>query len=146
MSNATIAEQNGSAVAVKGMEVKLTNPEPKPVELQAKQQQSKKAKTSDKKLVETVAIQETYVEKYNCILRYEGHKIFIMQSKGDKQLLLGVMTDKGIDRNVHLSANTQIMDLITVANRKFSPVSKAQQEERKVQQMNIARAAIASLF
>lgn len=145
MSNSTV-EQNGSATAVKPLEVTLTNTEAKPVELTQAKSTKKIAKTVDKKLVESIAIQEVYVEKYNCILRYEGHKVFIMQSRGDKQLLLGVMTDKGIDRNVQLSANTQIMDLIVVANRKFSPVSKVQQEERKVQQMNIARAAIASLF
>jgi hypothetical protein len=137
---------NGSAI--RNLEnVVIHNEESKPVETQTQvKHQSKKAKVSEKKLIESIAIQESYVEKYNVILRYESSNVYIMPSKGDKQILLGKMTDKGLDRNTGLSANNQIMDLIAVANRKFSPVSKAQQEERKLQQMNLARAAIASLF
>jgi hypothetical protein len=143
MSN-LIAETNGSAI--KNLDkVSIVNPESLD-QAQARVKETKKSQKPAHKLVESIAIQEVYVEKYNCILRYDDTKIFIMEPKGDKQLLLGSMTEKGVDRNTALSASVQIMDLIVVANRKFSPVSKAQQEERKIEQMNIARAAIAALF
>jgi hypothetical protein len=69
-----------------------------------------------------------------------------MQSKGSEQRLLGVMTDKGIERNTAIAASTRILDLVAIANRKFSPVSKVEAEEKKLKQMNEARAEIAALF
>lgn len=143
MSN---VETNGkTASVIKGLsDVVITNPE---TVSEAKKKQSKKTAAKPKlQTVESASIQEIFVDKYNCILRYEGSKVFIMQSIGDAQRLLGEMTVKGLSRNVSLHANTQILDLIAIANRKFSPVSKVEMEAKKIQKMNEARAAIASLF
>lgn len=138
----TVAETNGKSM-IKGLEdVVIHNDESKPIA--EKRTQAKKS--DNLKTVESASIQEVFIDKYNCILRYQGTKVFIMQSKGDKQLLLGEMTVKGLSRNTHLSANLQILDLIAIANRKFSPVSKAEMEARKVEKMNEARAIIAGLF
>jgi hypothetical protein len=143
MSNA-ITENNGQS-AIRGLEnVVIHNTEQPKSAVTEKKAQNKKA--GDLKPVESASIQEVFVDKYNCILRYQGTKVFLMQSKGEKQVLLGEMTVKGLSRNVHIAANLQILDLITIANRKFSPVSKAEQDERKIQKMNEARAIIAGMF
>lgn len=146
MSN-SVVERNGSSSVIKGLEqVTLIENSESLQDAQARVKDSKKSSKPARKLIESSSIQEIFADKYKCVLRYEGHNVFIMQSKGSEQRLLGVMTDKGIERNTAIAASTRILDLVAIANRKFSPVSKVEAEEKKLKQMNEARAEIAALF
>jgi len=147
MSNA-ITENNGQS-AIRGLEnVVIHNTEEPKSAVTEKKISKKSGKDSQKKngFVKSLSIQEEYVEKQAVWLRYEDHEISYLKDQGDQKVVIGYMTTEGVLRNTTVKGSKETSDLIKLANKKWSPVSKVEAEQKKNDAMNKSRAILYANF